>query len=152
MSRLPDRLDSEQLATVQFRTSSVSQVRATVTVERYLPRHHAARAEHSTLIGAPKTSSKVECPRKSHPAFSACTHPPLKHRTICWKDKCYLFNIRQHETVQEAIGASKVRSPASSGTNAKAYRRTTRLLQGPIYLAGCSSPLPQGTRKGVQVD
>ncbi len=30
-----------------------------------------------------------------------------------------------------------------------AYRRTTRLLRGTIYLAGRNSPLPQGTRKGT---
>jgi hypothetical protein len=38
-----EQLDSDHLATVQFRPSSVSQVRATVTLERDLPRHARPR-------------------------------------------------------------------------------------------------------------
>ena len=84
-SRLSNRFDSEQLATVQFRTSSVSQVRATVTLERYLPHCHAARAEHSTLVG--KKESLERSGMLHIPPFFR--HPPThrsKHGTTSCKD------------------------------------------------------------------
>jgi len=115
-SRPSNRFDSEQLATVQFRTSSVSQVRATVTLERYLPHCHAARAEYSTLVGEKRITRKVWNATHST-AFSAPAHPPLK----AWDNKLQgHFRIFKSSSTlfRRPLGPDTVRSPTSSGTSA----------------------------------
>ena len=61
---------------------------------------------------------------------------PLEDRTGVGQAQCGLEGHLSHRTYRWCF-------------RDMAYRRTTRLLRGPIYLAELNSPLPQGKRKGT---